>query len=191
MLFGVAKARTSAFIALLRGINVGGHNKVPMLELRTLCGDLGWEDVESYIQSGNLVFRAAGRATDLEGVLERAIERRFDLSVPVLVRPAADWPGYVGDNPFPRASKEEPNLVMLALSKKPPRKDAVDRLRERAADGERIQQVGDALWIHYAGGSGRSKLSPSVLDRLAGSPVTTRNWRTVLKLDEMTRSLAT
>jgi len=191
MLFGVAKARTSAFIALLRGINVGGHNKVPMLELRTLCGDLGWEDVESYIQSGNLVFRAAGRATDLEGVLERAIERRFDLSVPVLVRPAADWPGYVGDNPFPRASKEEPNLVMLALSKKPPRKDAVDRLRERAADGERIEQVGDALWIHYAGGSGRSKLSPSVLDRLAGSPVTTRNWRTVLKLDEMTRSLAT
>ena len=185
MLFGVAKARTSAFIALLRGINVGGHNRVPMPELRALCGDLGWEDVESYIQSGNLVFRAAGRATGLEGVLERAIERRFDLSVSVLVRPAADWPGYVGGNPFPRASKDEPNLVMLALSKEPPRQDAIDRLRERAADGERIEQVGDALWIHYAGGSGRSKLSPSVLDRLAGSPVTTRNWRTVLKLEEL------
>jgi len=181
---------TNTFIALLRGINVGGHNKVPMAELRALCGELDWEDVESYIQSGNLLFRAGGRAASLEGGLERAIEQRFGLSVSVLVRAGADWPGYVAGNPFPKASEKEPNLVMLALSKVPPRKDAVERLRERAADGERIERVDDALWIHYAGGSGRSKLSPSVLDRLAGSPVTTRNWRTVLKLDEMARDVS-
>jgi uncharacterized protein (DUF1697 family) len=76
---------------------------------------------------------------------------------------------------------------MLALSKAAPHRDAVDGLHERAANGERITQVGDAIWIHYAGGVARSKLSPALLDRLVGSPVTGRNWRTVLKLDELTR----
>ena len=61
-------------------------------------------------------------------------------------------------------------------------------LQAYAAGGERITQVGDALWIHYPNGSGRSKLSPALLDRLAGSPVTTRNWRTALKLHELAQA---
>jgi uncharacterized protein (DUF1697 family) len=178
---------SNLFIALLRGINVGGHNKVPMAELRALCGELGWADVRSYVQSGNLVFEAAGPPARLEAELERAIERRFGRSIAVVVRAAADWPGYVAGNPFPGASQSAPNAVMLALSKAPPKAGAVEGLRERAAGGERIERVDDALWIHYAGGSARSKLSPGLLDRLVGSPVTTRNWRTVLKLDELAR----
>jgi uncharacterized protein (DUF1697 family) len=176
-----------AFIALLRGINVGGHNKIPMRELCMLCADLGWVDVQSYIQSGNLVFRAAAKAAQLETELEQAIERRFGLPIPILVRAAAVWPDYVRDNPFPDASQNEPNLVMLALSKAAPKKDAAEKLQERAVSGERIVQVGDAIWVHYAGGVAKSKLSPALFDRLVGSPVTARNWRTVLKLDEMAR----
>jgi uncharacterized protein (DUF1697 family) len=179
--------RRETFIALLRGINVGGHNKVPMAELRALGEELGWTGVRSYVQSGNLVFEAGAGLASLEAELERAIERTFDLSIHVIVRAAADWPAYVEGNPFPGASAKEPSLVMLALSKAPPKPGAVEALRERAADGERVERVGDALWIHYAGGSGRSKLSPALLDRLVGSPVTTRNWRTVLKLEELAR----
>jgi len=175
------------FIALLRGINVGGHNKVPMAELRALAEELGWAEVRSYVQSGNLVFEAEGEPASLEAELERAIERTFELSIAVIVRAAADWPAYVAGNPFPGASESAPNAVMLALSKAPPKSGAVEGLLERAAGGERVERVGDALWIHYAGGSGRSKLSPALLDRLVGSPVTTRNWRTVLKLDELAR----
>jgi uncharacterized protein (DUF1697 family) len=78
---------------------------------------------------------------------------------------------------------------MLCLSKIRPKPDAAERLRERAAGGEHIGQIGDALWIHFAGGVARSKLSPAVLDRMAGSPVTARNWLTVLKLEEMTKQL--
>ncbi|MDP9347718.1 MAG: DUF1697 domain-containing protein [Gemmatimonadota bacterium] len=177
----------ATFIALLRGINVSGRNQLPMAELRSLCAGLGWGDVRSYIQSGNLVFGADADPASLEAGLEQAISRRFGLSIPVLVRAAADWPGYVAANPFPDASRTEPNLVMLALSKAAPRPGAVEGLRERAAGGEQVAQVGDALWIHYAGGAGRSKLTPALLDRLAGSPVTTRNWRTVLKLAEIAR----
>lgn len=176
---------SSTFIALLRGINVGGRNKVPMAELRALAADLGWVDARTYIQSGNLVFGAATQASALEGELEGAIEGRFGLSIPVIVRPARDWSSYLGTNPFPEASGREPNLVMLALSKRPPREGAEDELGSRATEGERVRRVGDALWIHYAGGAGRSKLSPGSLDRAVGSPVTTRNWRTACKLAEL------
>jgi uncharacterized protein (DUF1697 family) len=175
------------FIALLRGINVSGRNRIPMQELRSLCGSLGWTDVRTYIQSGNVIFRAGAVASVLEDELERTIERELGLSIPVLVRAAADWPVYVQGNPFPDVSDKEPNRVMLTLSKYPPRQTAVDELRERAEDGEQIARVGDALWFYYAGGAGRSKLSPALVDRLGGSSVTARNWRTVLELEELAR----
>jgi uncharacterized protein (DUF1697 family) len=177
----------STFIALLRGINVTGHNKIAMSDLRSLCANIGWTDVQSYIQSGNLVFSAAGSLASLEAELEQAIELRFGLTIPVIVRTAADWPVYIQSNPFPDESDREPNLVLLALSKSPPHQDAAPLLQDRAANGERIVQAGDALWIHYPDGVGRSKLSPALFDRLVGSPVTARNWRTVLRLDELTR----
>jgi uncharacterized protein (DUF1697 family) len=180
----------ASFIALLRGINVSGRNTIPMAELRTLCTELGWGDVQTYIQSGNVIFTARTSIPSIETTLERAIERRFGLTIPVIVRAATDWSAYVRGNPFPDASRSEPNLVMLALPKAAPQRDAVDGLRARAFNGERITQVGDAIWIHYASGAAKSKLSPALLDRLVGSPVTTRNWRTVLKLDELTRQSA-
>lgn len=174
-----------SFIALLRGINVSGRNKIPMAELRSLCAELGWSEVQSYIQSGNLLFQASAAPARLEAELAGAIERQFGLSIAIIVRPAAAWPAYLRGNPYPDASQSEPNLVMLALAKGPPNRDAVDRLRERSAGGETIIQVGDALWLHFGSGVGKSKLSPALLDRLVGSPVTMRNWRTVLKLNEM------
>jgi uncharacterized protein (DUF1697 family) len=175
------------FIALLRGINVSGRNMIPMPELRALCVDLGWEDVQSYIQSGNLVFKAESKPAKLETELERAIQSKFGLSISIIVRAAAVWPDYVRDNPFLDVSQSAPNHVMLALSKAAPKPDAVGKLQERAVSGERIAQVGDALWLHYADGMAKSKLSPALLDRLVGSPVTSRNWRTVLKLHKMSQ----
>lgn len=174
------------FIALLRGINVTGRNMIPMADLRAVCSKNGMGSVETYIQSGNLIVSASGSRESLEGELESLIERRFKLAIPVIVRRASDWPAYIEANPFSEESKTQGNLVMLALSKRPPVEGAVEGLRARAANGERVEQVGDGIWIHFPGGSGRSKLSPALFDRLAGSPVTTRNWRTVLKLREMT-----
>jgi uncharacterized protein (DUF1697 family) len=173
------------FIALLRGINVSGRNRVPMAELKAHCAELGWAEVQTYIQSGNVVFVADGAPEAHEKALEKLIENRFGLSIPVIVRRGKDWPAYVKGNPFPEAAESEPNRLMLCLSKARPRADAVEGLAEKARDGERLKLVGDALWIHYASGAGTTKLSPALLDRLVGSPVTARNWRTVLKLEEM------
>ena len=173
------------FVALLRSINVSGKNKVPMAELRTLCEGLGWAEVDTYIQSGNVVFGAAGEAAARETALEEAISAQFGISIPVIARSASQWPAYVSGNPFPQAAEQEPNRLMLCLSKRPPNPDAADLLQERARDGEQVKLVGDALWVHFPGGAGTSRLSPALFDRLAGSPVTSRNWRTVLKLQEM------
>lgn len=171
-------------IALLRAVNVGGR-KLPMAELRALCGELGWEEVETYIQSGNLVFSASGKPAALESRLEAAIAERFGLAVPVLIRTAAQWAACAQANPFPKAGRDEPNRLQMLVSKSPPRSDAAEKLTERAQAGEAVRSAGGVLWFHYPNGAGTSKLTPALIDKACGSPSTARNWRTVLKLKEM------
>src|SRR5262245_10271793 len=109
------KKSQQTFIALLRGINVGGHNKIAMAELCSLCGEIGWKEVRSYIQSGNLIFTANTTAAALETELERAVKRQFGCEVAAIIRAAKDWPGYIETNPFPEASAKAANAVMLTL----------------------------------------------------------------------------
>ncbi|HXF10858.1 MAG TPA: DUF1697 domain-containing protein, partial [Desulfuromonadaceae bacterium] len=116
------------FIALLRGINMVGNNSIRMAELCSLCSTIGWCDVQHYIQSGNLVFGSNATASALEKELEHAVQKQFGHSIAVIVRPASAWPAYVKSNPFPAASKKEPNRVMLGLSKSPPQPDAAKQL---------------------------------------------------------------
>lgn len=171
-------------IALLRAVNVGGR-KLPMAELRALCGDLGWTDVETYIQSGNLLFTAAGGPDALEAVLEKAILDRFGFHSDVMVRSAAQWARLVEANPLPKESEAEPNRVLVGIAKKKLEPGAADAIAARAVADERVVAAGGALWFHYPAGAGTSKITPSLIDRAAGSPVTARNWRTMLKLQEM------
>ena len=173
------------FVALLRGINVGGHHKLPMADLRALAEALGWQRVGSYIQSGNLVFEATGTEAALERKLEAALLEHASLSIPVIVRAEERYRHLVGANPFVEAGAREPNRVMLALSKAKPKRGALVLIEERASPGERVALVGDGLWIHYANGAGNTKLSPALLDRAVGSTLTARNLRTCLKLTEM------
>ena len=176
------------YVALLRGINVTGRNKIPMADLRAMAEELGWENPETYIQSGNLVFEAHGLPAALESALEAAITRKLALAIPVIVRAAAGWEAYVRGNPFPAAAEARANLLHLGLSKRAPDAGAAAAIQARATQGEQVRVVGDALWIDYPEGVGRSKLTPALLDRLVGSPVTARNFRTVLKLAEMARA---
>lgn len=177
-------------IGLLRGINVGGHHKIPMAGLRSLCESLGWSDVRTYIQSGNLVFRSPDEPWRLESELECAVAKQFGFEVPVIVRPAARWKKILEGNPFTEASRLEPQRVMVGVAKAAPAAGAAIAVQEHAAHEERIRLVDNALWIHFPLGSGRSKITPALLDRLAGSPVTLRNWRTAMKLRELSREIA-
>jgi uncharacterized protein (DUF1697 family) len=172
------------YVALLRAVNVGGAS-LPMAELRELCGELGWRDVRTYIQSGNVIFEADGEAADLATALEQGLERRFGLRRPVIVRSARQWSAYAAGSPFPQHEKEKPNHLLLGVAKEKVAAGAADALHRRGDAGEQVRQEEDVLWFWFPAGSGVSKLTPSAIDRAAGSPVTTRNWRTVLKLQEM------
>lgn len=174
-------------VALLRAVNVGGR-KLPMADLRALCAELGWQDVATYIQSGNLVFTANGKPDALEKKLEDAVARRFGFDSPVIVRTAKDWAQYPAGNPFPKAAADEPNRLMLLLSKRPPAAGAEEAIQARAVAGERVERAGDALWFYYPDGAGTSKLTPSLIDRAIGSPGTARNYRTVATLLELLRA---
>jgi len=173
------------YVGLLRAVNVSGTAKLPMAELRDVCARLGWSNVRTYIQSGNVVFEADADAAALEARLEQAVAARFGFERPVIVRSGDQWRTYAAGSPFPEAEREAPNRLMLCLAKAAIIEGAEAVLQQRAAAGEQVRRLGEALWVRYPDGAGTSKLTPALFDKAAGSPVTARNWRTVVKLQEM------
>jgi uncharacterized protein (DUF1697 family) len=171
-------------VALLRAVNVGGR-KLPMAGLRALCGELGWTNVASYIQSGNVVFDADCAPAEAEAALEARIRKDYGYEAPTIVRTAGQWRDYAPACPFPDAARETPNYLLMLLSKRPPAATAVEAIQTRATAGEVVKRAGDALWIHFPNGSGTSKLTPSLIDKAIDSPATSRNYRTVVTLQEM------
>jgi uncharacterized protein (DUF1697 family) len=174
------------FVALMRGINVGSTRKVPMAELRALCAKAGLKRPETYIQSGNLIVDTEGTADKLRRLLEKAMTGRFGFAVDVVVRAAAEWERYVEANPYAGDAGALPKMVHLYLSRDPIEPGAARSLRDKALSSERISLAGGALWIDYgASGVGRSKLTPTLIDKACGSPTTGRNWNSVLRIHEL------
>lgn len=184
----MANARGTVWIALLRGINVGGKRKVPMADLRGLAEGLGHTEVATYIQSGNLVFRAAGTAEGHAADLESAIADTFGFEVPVCVRRRADLVRIRAACPFEDAAEERPKLVHVGFARGKLPRGAASAIGEYAKAGEVVAAQGQALWIDFENGVARSKITPAVLDRLVGSSVTMRNVRTLDALIELAKS---
>ena len=175
-------ARTEVFVnqyaALLRGVNVGGRNKLPMVELRSLAAGLGWDEVRSYIASGNLVFRADAGAHAAD--LRAAIADRMDMDVPVLVLSDRAVRSALADCPF---MPDDPRHVHIYFLFSDPRVDdaAIDELR---ASSEAVEVAGRVAWLYAPDGIARSKLAAKISDVL-GTDATARNLRTVRTLVEM------
>ena len=177
-------AAMSTHIALLRGINVGGHRKVPMAALRALCTKLGFGDVSTYVQSGNVVLTSSESPADVATALERGIVERFGFEVDVVVVGAEHWRRMLEQNPLADEAARDPAHTTLLLFKRPPPDGFAARLQERGRDGEVVRAVGDALYLHFPRGQARSKVV-GCIDRDAGSPGTMRNWNTVIALDSL------
>lgn len=172
----------TSFVALLRGINVGGRNKLPMAELRAIAADCGFESPRTCIQSGNLVFEAHGSVEQVRAALGEGIRERMGFDVPLAVRAGADWRALVEGCPWPDAARERDRQVHLGLATSTAPSGAEAALREWADDGERVVVVGAAIWIDFAAGVARSKLTSARLDRAFSGIVTLRNHRTVLRI---------
>ncbi|MEM9383435.1 MAG: DUF1697 domain-containing protein [Pseudomonadota bacterium] len=182
--------RERRFVALLRGVNVGGHDQLPMAELRAALAALPLRQVGTYIQSGNVVFVSALGASAIERHLAGTLREHFGLQVPIVVRDGDQWHALIDGNPFAEQAQGAPNRVQVGVAKQPLAADAAIQLQALASRGELVLAADQALWLHYPAGIAETKLTPARLDRCAGSSVTTRNWRTVLKLQAMILSLA-
>jgi uncharacterized protein (DUF1697 family) len=185
----------ASHVALLRGINVGGRNKVPMADLREVVASLGHTGVTTYIQSGNVLFSSADTDTArMAAALETAIEDRFGIWASVVVLSRDELAGVLAGNPY----RDEPNPKMVHvvfLNAQPP-EDLLDRVLAAqdavAAKGSRdaVQAVGHALFLHTPDGYGTSELaqtlfrivSPPAKQKKPGLAATARNWATATKL---------
>lgn len=185
----MAKSEKPVLLALLRGINVGGNKLVDMKQLATLATKAGYANAKTYINSGNLMFRTSEPRAKVEATLEKAIEKHFGFSVDVVVRTQDEWEAYAKKSGFPEIEATRAKMLLLGVAKQPVAKGAAEALNAIAKDGERVKAIKDALWIDYGESLGRSKLTPAALDKNVGSPVTGRNWNTVLKLAELMREL--
>jgi uncharacterized protein (DUF1697 family) len=164
-------------VALLRGINVGGRNSVPMAGLRSVLEELGLEEVTTYIQSGNVLFRSQAPVKSLPAQIEDAIADAFGVRPAVLLRTPAELEAVVDANPFPDTSK----LHVVFLERKPGAKHAA-RLDPDRSPGDAFELVGRELYLHLGNGAGRTKLTGDYLERTLGVRGTQRNWNTVMKL---------
>jgi uncharacterized protein (DUF1697 family) len=171
------------FVALLRGVNVGGH-KLAMSELRAVCEEAGCTDVETYIQSGNVVLSSSKTASALRADLEKRISKHAGYSVPVALRTAKQIEAIVNGNPF-----DEPDGTKLhvAFLTEKPKKDALEDIDVDAFAPEELRVKGEDVYLHLPNGMGRGVIPVKVLPKLK-VPATVRNWKTVLKLQQMLKA---
>jgi uncharacterized protein (DUF1697 family) len=174
----------TTYLAMLRGINVGGHAKVPMAELRATFLDLGYDDVATYIQSGNVLFGASDGAATVHAAVEAALESRFGLALAVVLRSRAQLGAVVKANPLTRAGRDPAKLHVTFLSAPPP-SSRVNALDPRGFLPDEFEVSGREVYLHCPDGYGRTKLNNTFLERKLGGPATTRSWKTVMTLVQM------
>lgn len=177
-------------ISLLRAVNVAGHNKVKMDALRELYQSLGLRGAQSYVQSGNLVFRTDAKdLARLQKRIEDAIETSFGFRTGVMLRSSDELKDVVRRNPFAKRSGIEPNRLVVSFLTSEPGPESKQKIAQIKVGSEELHLDGRELYIYYAGGMGTSKLTPAVIERTLKVSGTGRNWNTVTKLLEMAEKL--
>ena len=175
----------TSYVALFRGINVGGNNILPMQELRNILASLGCEDVQTYIQSGNAVFSSEEDANKLSGKVRDAIEAQFGFAPQVLLKSVEQLRAIASANPYPEVETTPKFLHVWFLTEKAGNAD-INGMNALKADSERFTLVEEALYLHAPDGIGRSRLAAKI-DRHLGVSTTARNWRTVSKLLDLAK----
>jgi uncharacterized protein (DUF1697 family) len=179
----------STFAALLRGINVGGKSRVPMAELRSALSSLGFEDVVTYIQSGNVVFRSPrGNAKEVATRIEKEVAKRFGVNAAVLIRTPPELAEIADANPFLSAESDLTKLHVVFLDGRPGARAAAQLDPARSPPDE-FRLSGREIYLHLPNGFGRSKLTIDYFERRLGATATARNWKTLLGLLQLTSAM--
>jgi uncharacterized protein (DUF1697 family) len=168
-------------VVLLRGVNVGGRNKLAMPALRAALEQAGMEDVTTYVQSGNVVLDSAAKPDALARACEAVIAERFALQVAAVARTRAELADVVAHDPLGRVADSE-KLYQVTFCAKAPDEQALTKVAERAVEGERIVARGREIYAWFPHGVGRSKLAAQLARQDLGVVAAARNWTTVTRL---------
>lgn len=166
------------FVALYRGINVGGKHLVRMETLRAMHERLGHQDVQSYIQSGNLVFQAPGSAAAVTGKVAVEFAAEFGFAARVIVVDAKRWEAIVADNPYAKFAAAKPPIVHLGICEGEPSAKELKALLTKTGGSESFVIATNVVYLHTPAGLGTSKFAAG-MEKASGVPMTMRNWRTV------------
>ena len=170
----------NVFIALLRGINVGGHKKVPMAELRELLENSGLQNVKTYIQSGNVIFKSLEKdKLILEEQIKKAIFNYFEFDVPVIVRTKEELQAIFDTCPFTKDKKENSYFIMLSSS---PDMELIENVMELTYENEEFIIINNCIYYYSSIGYGRTKFNMSTFERKLKVFGTSRNYNTMVKL---------
>lgn len=173
------------YAVLLRGVNVGGHGKVPMPRLRELAAELGYRDVATYVQSGNLIVSSGEDAGSVRDTVQAAVKREFGVAAAVVVRSRDEIAAIVAADVLGKLA-DDPSKRLVSFLSEQPEAGLVARLDPDEFAPERFEVVGRELYLWCPDGLGQSKLAAAPWGRrLGGVTATGRNWRTVLRLLEM------
>jgi uncharacterized protein (DUF1697 family) len=174
-------------VALLRGINVGGKNKLPMAALAEIFSQAGAGQVSTYIQSGNVLFDAPARAVEkLGAAVEKRITERFGFSSPVILRSVGELEAVARGNPFLRRGAP-PETLHVAFLAGAPVKQAIASLDPKRSPPDELELRGREVFLRLPNGVARTKLTNAYFDRTLATTSTVRNWRTVLALVELAK----
>ena len=180
----------AVIVSMLRGVNVGAHNRIKMDALRALYESLGLREPQTLIQSGNVIFRTEGRdLTLLPERIGKAIERRFGFRPGIMVRTASDLRKVITRNPFAARRDIDPAKLLVTFLATDPGKEARDNVLRIKTDPEELRIDGREVYVHYPNGMGRSKLTPALIEKTLKTSGTGRNWNTIQKLLEIAEKL--
>ena len=175
------------YIAFLRGINVGGHNKIKMADLRLLLETMGSGKVQTYIQSGNVLFESLRDSEELRQQLEKQIKNQFGFSVPVMLRTSVELEQIIENNPFSFDDLLEGESIHLSLLSESPQQKGINHLLELHGDVDECEVKDKEIYIYLRQSVRSSKLAARI--QKIGVPSTSRNWKTVLKLATMAKAM--
>jgi uncharacterized protein (DUF1697 family) len=178
----------TTYAALLRGINVAGHATVAMADLHAVFAGLGFAGISTYLRSGNVLFGTEAPRSALAADIEARLNREIGLRTTVLLRDRDELATLTEANPF-LASQDDPTKLHVTFLAEPPAKGRLADLEALAAAGEEVALVGRDLYLHCPHGYGRSKLANTAVEKRLAVTGTTRNWRTVLALRDLTSAV--
>lgn len=175
------------YISLLRGINVSGQKKIEMPELKALYESLQFENVVTYIQSGNVIFDSNDKnKSDIKKIIEDAIKKKYKFHVPVEIRTKREIENIIKNNPFAPVDLEKNGTkILVTFLNTKPDKTKVSNLLEYVVSPEKLIIKGKEVFLHCPDGYGKSKLSNNFIENKLDTEATTRNWKSVLKLLEL------